>query len=218
MVKYVYDVLLNFNETKIYDFFEWYTDDSIEYFKRVPLLKVDNESYKKIAIGAKVNNDLLLNSINNVTEVYDNKQIRCIEYALILTNGSGATGVLLNKMGQILMISKMLLDEEDEVIEICNSQDAKILDITSTNLIIDNDNNYLTRYESKKLFFLNKELEVLYTNKNFVKLKYLYYECFHQIENDIDIIYDNLKLFLNGEWSIKHDELYNLVRLSYSKK
>ncbi|MDD2496039.1 MAG: hypothetical protein PHE29_12705, partial [Tissierellia bacterium] len=84
-MKYIYDIILNFNETKIYDFFEWHPDDDIEYFKKVPLLKISNKTYKKIAIGAKINDDLLLNSIYNATEIYDNKKIRYVEYAVILT-------------------------------------------------------------------------------------------------------------------------------------
>ncbi|MDD2202909.1 MAG: DUF3603 family protein [Bacilli bacterium] len=217
-MKYVYDILLNFNETRIYDFFEWRPEDDIEYFKKVSILKINSDSYRKVAVGARVADEALLNKIYNTAEIYDKKQIRYVEYLMILTNGSEAVGVLLNKMGRILMISKLLLDEEEEVFGICNTQDEKALDITASNIESNNTNNYLTRYEGKKLFFLNKELEGLYFDKNLVKLKYLYYECFRQIENDIETIYDRIKTFINDEWSTKHNELYNLVRLSYSKK
>jgi hypothetical protein len=112
----------------------------------------------------------------------------------------------------------MLLDEEDEVIEIGNTLGEQTFTVLRATNINNKSNQYLTRCENKKLFFLTKELNDLYLNKNLIKLKYLYYECSHQIEDNIDIIYDKLRLFLKAEWNAKHDELYNLVRLSYSKK
>lgn len=45
-MKFVYDILLNLNETRVYDFYEWSEKDSIEFFKRIPIFKIDNESYK----------------------------------------------------------------------------------------------------------------------------------------------------------------------------
>ena len=67
------------------------------------------------------------------------------------------------------------------------------------------------------MFFLNKEIDSLYAYKKINKLKYLYYECFNQMEEEIDITYKKLKEFLNDNWSDKHENLYNLIRLSYSK-
>ena len=37
------------------------------------------------------------------------------------------------------------------------------------------------------------------------------------MEEEIDITYKKLKEFLNDNWSDKHENLYNLIRLSYSK-
>lgn len=216
-MKYIYDILLNYSDMRIFDFYEWYTDDDIEYFKKVPLIKVSDDVYGKIFLGSKLEDTTFLDTIYCVTEIYQNKSVKHVDYACILTNGKEAVAVLFDKNGQIIMLSKMLIDEEDEVLDISTSLNEKNVKLSIDN--IENNNiNYLTRFEEKKLFFLNKEVDELYDNKNLIKLKYLYYECSNKIENDIDIIYKKIKSFLNSEWSSKHEELYNLVRLSYSKK
>ena len=217
-MKYIYDILLNFNEDYVYEFYEWQTDDDIEYFKKVPLVRINEKTYEDISLGCTIDDPLFLNSIYNVTEIYDNKMIRHLNYAVIIINGREARGILLNAEGRVIMMSKMLVDEEEEAVEIGNTLNEKQIKIVPVTERKNIDDNYLTRYEKKKMFFLNKEIDELYINKNANKLKYLYYECSHQIEDDIDVIYDKIKLFLNNEWGANHDGLYDLVRLSYSKK
>jgi hypothetical protein len=110
----------------------------------------------------------------------------------------------------------MLLDEEEEAVEIGNT--LKEVEINIDAKKGKNEvNNYLTRSESYKILLLHKEIDNLYENKNIIKLKYLYYECSNTIEDDLNILYNYLKKFLTEEWSSKHDNLYNLVRLSYTK-
>ena len=217
-MKYIYDILLNFNETKIYEFYEWNENDEIEYFKKVPLLRVDFKTYKNIKVGNIIDETLFLDRINNIAEMYDNKLVRHIEYACILTDGDRSVGILLNKKGEIMMVSGMLLDEEEETIEIGSTIKEININIVVKTEADEKPNNYVTRAESHKMFFLNKEIDNLYTNKNTNKLKYLYYECTNQTEDDIDSIYKYLKTFINGDWDIKQTALYDLVRLSYSKK
>lgn len=114
------------------------------------------------------------------------------------------------------MLSKLLIDEEEEVLDIVEMNDDIKLEIKVQNEA-SKGNNFLTRSESYKMFFLNKEIDSLYAYKKINKLKYLYYECFNQMEEEIDITYKKLKEFLNDNWSDKHENLYNLIRLSYSK-
>lgn len=217
-MKYVYDILLNFNEWGGYEFYEWYPDDDIEYYKRIPLIRIDDNTYKKISVGSILENKDFLDKIYNVAEVYDKKRVRNIDYACLVTNGKEVIALLLNKEGKILMISKLLIDEAEESVDIGNSLTEETLSILC-NIQRGNDvKNYLTRYERRKLFLLQKEIDNLYNSKNIVKLKYFYYEINHHMEDDVNILYKKIKMFLEDEWSSKHDDLYNLVRLSYSKK
>lgn len=215
-MNFIYDVLLNFNDGRIYDFYEWGEKDDIEYFKKVPVFKINNETYRKILVGNIIASDAILDKMHCNSEVYDQKMIRQVEYVCIFTNGYEAKGVLLNKRGQILMLSKLLIDEEEEVLDIVEMNDDIKLEIKVQNEA-SKGNNFLTRSESYKMFFLNKEIDSLYAYKKINKLKYLYYECFNQMEEEIDITYKKLKEFLNDNWSDKHENLYNLIRLSYSK-
>ena len=41
-MKYAYDVVLNFND-EFYNFYEWDTDDTIAYVKKIPIYKVTND-------------------------------------------------------------------------------------------------------------------------------------------------------------------------------
>lgn len=217
-MKYIYDILLNFDEMRIYDFFEWDVEDGIEYFKKVPIIRVNNATYRKVVIGNSITDQLFLDRIYNSTELYDNKRVRRLEYAALVSNGKEAAAVYLDKNGKILMMSKMLVDEEDEAIEIASTLEETNINILGDNELFKKSVLYLTRNEYKKKFFLSKEIDVLYADRNVGKLKYLYYECSNEMEDDIDILYEKIKAFLNQEWAAKHDTLYDLVRLSYSKK
>lgn len=217
-MKFVYDVLLNFNDTNIYNFYEWSTEDDIEYFKKIPLFKANSDTYKKITIGSTINDKNFLDKIYNLTEIYDKKKIRRVAYASIITNGKEAVAILLNKNGNVMMLSKMLIDEEDETLDISFALSEQDFNIDTCNKSDSKEEDFLTRLERKKRFFLNKELQELYNTKNIVKLKYLYYECFNIIEEDVSVIRKKFTEFMESEWALKHDELYDLVRLSYSKK
>ena len=216
-MKYIYDVILNFGDIYIYDFYEWSKEDNIEYYKKIPIIRVNDKTFNNIKINALINDLDIIDSIYNITEIYDNKRISKINYVSIFTNGKNAIGLTLNNKGEIIMISKMLLDEEEETCEIGLTLKEKNIDINNNNQLFIN-NLYLTRSEYYKLSFLNIEINNLYKNKYIEKLQYLYYECFNIKDKDINNIYKRLINFINNEWSNKHNELYDLVRLSYSKK
>ena len=216
-MKYIYDVILNFGDIYIYDFYEWSKEDNIEYYKKIPIIRVNDKTFNNIKINSLINDLDIIDSIYNITEIYDNKRISKINYVSIFTNGKNAIGLTLNNKGEIIMISKMLLDEEEETCEIGLTLKEKNIDINNNNQLFIN-NIYLTRSEYYKLSFLNIEINNLYKNKYIEKLQYLYYECFNVIDKDINNIYKRLINFINNEWSNKHNELYDLVRLSYSKK
>jgi len=62
------------------------------------------------------------------------------------------------------------------------------------------------------------EIEKLVKNKNYIKLKYLYYEWFNKKNNDIDSIINNLSNITNEEISKKHISFLELINLSNMKK
>ncbi len=216
-MKYMYDILLNFSDVKAYEFYEWNNNDEIEYFKKVPLFRINNKNISDFVIGNIIEDKSFKESIYNVAEIYDHKMVRHVKYAGIVTDGEVALAFLLDNKGKIIMMSKMLIDEESEVLEIGNSIKEVYIDI-KVNSNNNFNNIYLTRLENYKKFFLNKEIDSLYDSKNINKLKYLYFECSNKIEDDINMIYLKLKDILNDCWDHRQNNLYDLVRLSYTKR
>ena len=51
-MKYVYDILLNFNE-KLYEFYEWMDDDYFDYIKRIGIIKVSKDTLIDIKTNKK---------------------------------------------------------------------------------------------------------------------------------------------------------------------
>jgi hypothetical protein len=144
------------------------------------------------------------------------KTIKLIEYACLFTDGDEVIAIEFNYEGFSIMKSKLLLDESDEVLEISDrikevSIDYKIISKEETN-------KFMTRSELDKIVFLNREIKMLYKEKNFDKLRYLYYECFDKIEDNIEYIYNSFVLFINKEWNDRHNKLYGLLRLAYINK
>lgn len=214
-MKYVYDTLLNFNE-EIYDYFEWKETDYIEYAKRIPLLKLTFLDYKNIVNNKIVVVKEFLDKIYDITEIYVDKNIKLIEYACLFTNGEDVIAVEFNNKGYSIMKSKLLLDESNDILEI--SSILKESDLKYEIVNKENIDRFVTRSEIDKIMFLNREIKMLYKEKNIDKLKYLHYECFNIIEDDLENLNNSFISFLNNGWNEKHKKLYELLRLAYIKK
>lgn len=214
-MSYVYDIVLNFNND-FYEFYEWKKDDNIYHIKRINLIKVDSKVYNEIYDNTIMfNNDFLL-SIFNKCEYYSNRKIESIPYAFLLTDSYRVIGILLDNTGKIVKYSSLLLDEEEDVLDLC----YKLGEVNLEYKIIKkrDKNELLTRNEKNIVKYIKKDLVDDYKKKNLNKLKYLYYEYFNKQNDNIDYIYHELIKELDKGINNKHYELYNLIKLSYSKK
>ena len=210
---YIYDVILNFNN-ELYEFYEWNKDDLIYHIKKIYLIKVNTKTYndflnKKIHIKG----DFLFN-IFHKCQYYDNKEVKEIPYALLITDGYRLMGVIFDNDGNIIKYSSLLLDEEEDVLDISNHLGIVKLDYEIKG---DINTNSLTRFEKKLIKYIKKDLMISYKEKDLSKLKYLYYEYFNKDCNDIDKIFQDLINELNN-LNEKHYNLYQLIKLSYSGK
>ena len=61
--------------------------------------------------------------------------------------------------------------------------------------------------------FIKREINLIYENENIDKLKYIYYECFNKLEENVS------KMILDLEKYILEcpSKLFGLLMLSYSK-
>ena len=72
----------------------------------------------------------------------------------------------------------------------------------------------MTRDEVYMINFIKRELKEICKNNSSDKLKYLYYECFNKINENISKMTIDLENYMmNSPY-----KLFNLLMLSYSKK
>lgn len=212
---YVYDIVLNYN-SELYDFYEWKKDDVIYHIKRINLIKVDSKIYNEIYDNYCLFNDELLLSIFNKCEYYSNRKIDNIPYACLITDSYRVIGILLDSNGKIVKYSSLLLDEEEDVLDLCYKLGEIKLDYK---IIKKRDKNeFYTRLEKNIIKFIKKDLNNDYHKKNINKLKYLYYEYFNKQSDNLEIIYQELMHEIENNFNEKHINLYNLIKLSYSSK
>jgi len=206
-MKYIYDIILNFNE-ELYEFYEWKDEDYFDYIKKIPIIKVTKETVKDIMKNRIMINSDFIKTINNACEVYTNNSVKTIEYACIFCSNSTIIAVEFNYKGISIMKSDLLIDEGLDIIEYCK----KIKPMNLEYKIICNDEKKLiTRKEEEMINFMKREINNIYKDNNFDKLKYIYFECFNKIEDNILKIYEELKNHINS----LPPELYNILMLSY---
>ena len=186
----VYDILVNFKKNA-YEFYEWESKDEIKHIKQVPVFKVDEKTMLHF-----INYDLmvkksLLDLINNKTEVYVKQTLNKIKYSCVLFDEKTAIAVIFDDVGKIIGKSKLLFDEEDDII--ASNKDINITKIDYKVLKRQMYNNILTRKENIDVMLIIKYLDNIFENKKTSELNYLSYECFNKTENSYIDSYMKLK-------------------------
>lgn len=214
---YVYDIILNWtDEDNLYEFFEWNTNDDLEHIKRIPMFKISSSNFDlMLNYEFKVNAELL-DRIKGITEIYTNTKVEKQDYALLFTDGCRAIAVEFDEIGKAIYRSKMLIDEEQDVLILSNKLLEYDIDITCDRKR--NRTNFKTRLENEMQKVLTVEIKDSYTKKRFDKLKYLYYECFGREEDNIEVVYNNLLEGIKDEKISNCSKMYDVVKLSYQSK
>lgn len=214
---YVYDIILNWTDTdKVYEFFEWEINDELEHIKKIPLLKISENAFDELLNYNVMVDENILNKICNLTEVYENSKIEKIKYATLFTDGFRIMAFQFDDGGSSIFRSRMLLDEEEEVIFISNKLiefNFKIQKGTKRKEYKD-----ITRLEYEIQKVLQAEIKNSYQQRNFDKLKYLYFELFSREPDNMDRAYEKLLESINKEINYKHNRIYELVKISYQNK
>jgi len=208
-MKYIYDIILNFNE-RLYEFYEWKDNDNIEYIKKIPIFRVSNDIFSGIKNNKVIVSTEFINNIYNKCEVYGNYGIGKIDYACLFCIDDDVISLEFNEKGEVIYISDLYIDEKNDILSyvkklnICNLEYKKI-------------NKYkeylITRKELSMINFIKREINLIYKNDNLDKLRYIYYECFNKFEENISKINSDLEKYI-----FEHpNKLYDLLKLSYSK-
>ena len=204
---YIYDILLNFNED-FYEFYEWEKGDNIYHVKKIPIFKVETAFMENLlANKIEISNDFL-NLITNKTEVFEGKRIKSLKHCCLFTDSYKVVGV--NIVDNNIKLSDLLLDEALDAIEISKRCQAITF---SYNILEEKNISYFeTRNELKIKNNLLSEINNIYQNKDYEKLKYLYFEYFNINIDDVDLIYKDLIKSLD-KINNRHIKLYELLKL-----
>ncbi|MCI8445528.1 MAG: hypothetical protein HFG15_03725 [Bacilli bacterium] len=213
-MNYIYDILVNFNEVP-YDFYDWNLEDPIEHIRKIPLFKVGSEALLKLKHHNVVFNETFMEKIKNRTEVFQSKGVDKIAYAMLVSDGMEVIAIELNPQGKSVGISKLIVDEEGEVIEVAE----RISETPLTYELLDQRpiDEFKTRHEITLSIYIDKELKKL-ERHNFEKLKYLYYECFNEKEDDKNKMITRLRTALKQHWNSTYPQVYQFLKLTGVRK
>ena len=203
---YVYDTLVNLNE-ELFDFYDWEEMDDYVHIRRIPLYKVNSEDYYNFVTKNVKLSEEVLSKINDKTQVFSNRGIDTLKYALAISDGNGALVIEFKDSGCVYRRSKFIINEEMEILEMANGIECQVIDYKVVSNKI--KRNTMIRSEKKILFDILRELESLKDDKE--KIDYLYYEWFDS--NDGSDKYCALVKDLKKHFSDKHISFLELLNL-----
>ena len=210
---YIYDVLLNFTEERLIEFYEWNQTDIIENIKKIPIFRISSKQLNDLlSYNIKLDKQILA-KIKNQTSTY--KRTTDLEYTALFTDLNKVIGVEFNREGNILCRSGLLLDEEEDIIDECSVEPIEMIKYEKKELL--EQNTFYTREEIRKRRYILKELELVYKEKDKDKLNYLYQEVYGKSRISFENKYLKLKNELEKNYSSKFNSLYEIFKLIYTK-
>ena len=117
IANYIYDITLNFSRNNMYEFYEWKEEDDPEFILKIPLYKVDEETFYDLKNNDVIVSKKLLELIEDKTEIYTPTSINLIRYACVFTSENSAFALEFDSDGNNYMKSNLSIDEESEVID-----------------------------------------------------------------------------------------------------
>lgn len=213
-MNYIYDVLLNFIDSdRLIEFYEWNGSDCFDHVKRIPIYRISSKQMQEICENKiKVTKDFL-EEIKNQTVLFKNK--KNIKYGIIICDLNKALALEFSDNGNVISKSSLLLDEEEDILEESSILEENNLDYKIIEPYI--INYFLTREELFKRNYLLKELEYISKIKDCAKLTFLYEEIFGKENISFEEKLTRLIEDIKNNFNNKHNELYEVVRLTYTK-
>lgn len=211
---YIYDILVNFTDKdRIYEFFEWSNNDFIENIKKIPLIRVNNETFADLIYHDIIVSPEFLEIIKDKTATYK----ETIQYACLICNSDRCYALEFNERGDILFKSSLLLDEEEEIVECSKKLSEMKIDYT-INKKINIENSTLTRKEETDINLIRRDLMSAYQSEDYEKLNYLYEEVYGIDENEIEEKYHKLLNSIEEGSSQNLKKLVHIINLTNKKK
>lgn len=207
-MNFIYDILVNFNEC-LYDFYDWNDFDNINHIRKIPLFRVESETLKDfINYNVSVENEFL-KKIENRTERFTSRDVEKVAFAVLLSDCKEVVVLKFNKKGINIQMSKLLVDEQEEVLDVCKRCEVSKLNYE----IIDKKTRYEfnTRKEIENKKYLLNSLDSLAKNNEIEKLKYLYFECFGKQKDSMISVIEELKSKIDN--SVVNKTMFDFFKL-----
>ncbi len=175
-MNYIYDILLNWNSV-LYDFYEWDNHDEIIHIRKIPIFKISSEQLLELETSKICIKKEILNKIYRKSEIFTNKNIKELDYVSLFSDGESILGIEFNKFGESKKKSRLLIDEEEEVLEVVLRMPENKIQYE-----IKKKEPYLfqTRKEVEQNNYLKRQLSCLKKETPSKKLNCLYYECYNE--------------------------------------
>ncbi|MFV0249858.1 MAG: hypothetical protein ACK5HP_02345 [Bacilli bacterium] len=206
-MNYIYDILLNFQE-RPYEFYDWNLDDNVLHIRKIPIIRIGPKEFHEIKNNNIIFDEEFKIKIKNKTEIFSNKSIKNLEYSCLLSNGLEVIAI---NMKDNNSYSKLLIDEEEEVLEIILKMKDQEIKFQKQGKII--NSSFLTRKTIESNNYISKQLNNLYKENNEEKLKYIYLEVFNKKELDKNKIISKLNSEIKKENSKLNNKLFNVLKL-----
>lgn len=187
-MKNIYDILVNFKKIP-YEFYDWNKEDDVKHVKKMPSIKVSDSALYDIFYNEVKISKNFLDQIKDKTEIFFGRTVKKVKYACVIYNDDVALSILLNDNGEIIGKSKLLFDEEEDVLK----DDVPLKEIDYEVIKKSKKISGLTRRETKIVLLLSKYLDKIHESKKNDEIKYMYFECFNKVEEDNEKAYKNLK-------------------------
>lgn len=210
-MNYYYDVILNWCENGAYSFYEWNETDYLELIKKIPIFKVKHKIFMDIMLNNISVDENFLELIKDKTLI-SGREIKKLLYVCMFTDGKNVIALEFNQEGLSINRSNLTLDDELNVLEAAYILKEYSLEYINVSKI---DKREVLRQEDEATKLIYLEINNLYKNKDYAKLKYLYYEYKKEKIDDIDIIYNNIISDLKDNFSKNILKLYYIIKLSY---
>lgn len=212
-MNYIYDILLNFHEI-LYDFYDWNPNDNIINVRKIPLFKITSNQLKEIKENSIRFDSEFLKGFQNRTELFSGKDIKYIEYCCLLSDGSETLAVLIKN--NHVEKSHLLVDEELEVLEVV----TRLKEETINYQILKRSKNtgFKTRKEAELEKSIRHNLKKLKEENELQQLRYLYYECFNEKEENKDKILFRLEHGLEKNFDFIATKLNQFFQLIHTSK
>ena len=213
---YIYDILVNFNDSYLLDFFEWNMNDSIENLKKVRLYHISTNCMDELIENKVCVSNYFLEEIFKTCEVYTKNSIKTFPYVCLFSDGIRVLAIEFDSTGLSQEKSKLILEEEEDVLEIV--EDMEVYDLSYNVVGREKTRFFLTRKEVKMRKYLMTEIESAYHEKSYEKLKFLYEEYFETEGVNYQRMKDELISSMAVFFDSKHVYLYEMLKLSHKRK